>query len=47
MEKTDLVGQVWYELIAANKSTEIGRLKSELVERGQIIEQVNVDVLWK
>ncbi len=44
VEKADLIGQVWYELLADNKSTKISQLKSNLIETGQIIEQVNVDV---
>lgn len=40
VKKSDLIGQVWYELIAPNKSINLSQLKLKLIETGQIIERV-------
>lgn len=43
LEKSDLIGHVWHQLIAESTTKCIESLKSKLIETGQIQKQVSID----
>ena len=44
IERPALIGQVWYEIISVKPGKEVVELKSELIETGQIVEHVQVNL---
>ena len=44
VEKSDLIGQIWYQFISKKQSKKVDELKAKLNESGEVVDRVHVEI---